>query len=57
MYYNFHCRHLLQLVSRSIGVDLTRLSSDELVSLLLDGYQNLDVVTNRIIIEPIVKYI
>ena len=39
-----------------IGIDLTRLFSNELVNLILYGRQDLTVVANRIIIEVTLKY-
>ena len=55
--FTFHSRHFLQLVCRLIGVNFTRLSSNELINLLFNGYQDLDVVVNRIFIEATLKYI
>ena len=42
-------RDFLDLVSRSIDVDIIRLSSKELTNLLLYGHPDFTVVTNRII--------
>ena len=50
-------RLLLELVSKSADVDIMRLSSNELTSILLYGHSKFTVVMNRAIIEATLKFI
>ena len=50
-------RVLLDQVSKSVDIDIMRLSSRELCNLLLYGHSDNNIVTNRIIIESTLNYI
>ena len=50
-------RVLLDLVSKSVNIDIMRLSSRELCNLLLYGHSDVNVLINRIIIESTLNYI
>ena len=48
---------LLDLVSGLSNIDIMRLSSKELSSLLLYGHPNFTLVTNRAIVESTIKFV
>ena len=50
-------RVLFDLVSKSVNIDIMRLSSRELCHLLLYGNSDINIVTNRAIIESTLSYI